>query len=361
MIKLKQTPEQVELLRAIASKNKTESLNAAEMFAAAASPVIGTVLSQLGTASLFYEDFPIGEDESPTFPLDDFYGESAGYINVWYMPGVAGGLPSSRLEGSGEMPLTTYELESAFHFKKDYARKTSAFNVLQRGMARMINEILVKQDRQAWACILRALAEASSDGTSHIISATTAGRLQLNDFNRLLTLNKRINKSYANGTPDMMFTNGITDLVVSAELKEDIRGFAYQPMNTIATPNTNQSTVLPLPDSIREEIYRSAGSSSIYGINISDVYELGVGQKYNILFAKYKTSGFTQATQQIAVGVNASKGGLLRPVRTDGVGGTAEMLVDDVFTARSKDVGFYTQIREGRTVLDSRVLNGLIV
>lgn len=363
MITLKQTPEQRELVKAIASKNKTESLQASESFAAAVTPVIGQVLNQLGTASIIYSDWGFGEDESPTFPLDFLYGEGAGAINIWYMPGVAGGLPSNRIESAGEMPLTTYQLESAVHFKKEYARKTSAFNVLTMAIERMINEILVKQDKQGWAAVLRALAEASTDGTSHIISASTAGRLQLDDFNRLITLNKRLNKSYAGGTPSTTYSNGITDLFVSHELKEDIRGFAYQPMNTLATPDTNESTVLGLPDKIREEIYRSIGTSSIYNVNIVDIYELGIGQKYNILFGKYKTSGFTQATQEIAIGIDTGKkNAILRPVVTDGMtGGTATVEVDDAFTARSRDVGFFTQIKEGRVITDSRAINGLIV
>ena len=49
------------------------------------------------------------------------------------------------------------------------------------------------------------------------------------------------------------------------------------------------TTAIALPDAVREEIYRSAGTSSLFDINITDLNELGVGQKYNTLFGVYAT------------------------------------------------------------------------
>jgi len=364
MITLKKNPEQAELIKAMGSKDKTVSLAAQEAFAAAIGPVVSEVLMQLGTAPLIFRDWEFGEDESPTYPLDFLYGEGAGAITTWYSS-KAGGLPSNQVEGSGEVRFLTYFLESAVNFDKKYARKTTAFNVLSKAVERMLNEITIKTDRQAWATVLRALGEARSNGADHILAATTANVLQLDDFNRLLTLFKRINTSYAGGTPANTVT-GLTDLFISPEMKEQIRGFAYNPMNTRTVDGTagtpaGSSTAMPLPDSVREEIYRSIGASSIFGVNITELHELGIGQKYNILYNQFAPGGtFTVATDEICIGVDANRGAFIRPVENNG-SGSATVQVDDQFLVRSEKLGFYTRLQEGRSCLDGRSICGLVV
>ncbi len=371
MLKIKKTPEQLELMKAIGSKNQVESKAAQEAFAAAIGPVFSQVLLQMGTASLIYTDLPYGEDESPVFPLDflaDPSDNQANSVQVWSQ-NVAGGLPSTHIETSGELKFSTYALESAVHFGKKYARKTYAFNVMSKAIERMLNEILVKQERQAWAVILRLLGEASTGGTKHTIVSTTQNVLQLDDFNRLITLNKRLNQSYASGTPVGTVSRGATDIFLSPEMKEQIRGFAYQPMNTRAVPNTDESTAVPLPDAIREEIFRSAGDSSIYGVNITDLNELGTSQKYNILFANYATSGiaassgnFSSTADELVVALDLSREGFYRAVKQGPDGNsTAEILSDDQWPLRADMLGFYCIVEEGRVCTNSKLVTGLII
>lgn len=365
MIKLKKDAKQIELVKAMGSKNKTESLAAQDAFAAAVGPVIGRVLMQLGTASLIFQDWEYGEDESPIFPLDMYYGEGAGAITVW-SASKAGGLPTNFVESSGELRFTPYPLDSAVSFDKKYARKTFAFNVLSRSVERMLNEILIKQELQGWATVLRALGEARSNGADHIIAAGTANRLVIDDFSRLITLHKRINSSYAGGTPQAVFSNGPTDIFLSPEMEQEIRGMAYNPQNTRTVDGTagtpaGSSTAMPLPDSIREEIYRNAGTSSIYGKNITTLNELGIGQKYNILFNRFAPGGtFTVASDEVVIALDLSKGAFLRAVQSDG-SGTATVQADDQFAVRSEKLGFYTSLSESRICLDGRAASCIIV
>ena len=65
---------------------------------------------------------------------------------------MAGGLPTSQVEGVKEMKISTYRLDSAISFLKKYARK-SRLDVVSKAIERMANEILVKQDRNAWAVV----------------------------------------------------------------------------------------------------------------------------------------------------------------------------------------------------------------
>ena len=55
-LKLKNTPEQVELIKAMGSKNQLGAREASEAFAAFIGPVGSKVLTMAGTAGLIYTD-----------------------------------------------------------------------------------------------------------------------------------------------------------------------------------------------------------------------------------------------------------------------------------------------------------------
>jgi hypothetical protein len=81
-LKLKNTPEQVELVRAMGSKDAGEAREAQEAFAAFLGPVVQQVLLQAGSAGAIFSDAPFDEDDSPSFPLDLYYGESENHVPV---------------------------------------------------------------------------------------------------------------------------------------------------------------------------------------------------------------------------------------------------------------------------------------
>jgi hypothetical protein len=365
-IKLKNTPEQVELIKAMGSRRPEESRPAMEAFAAFIGPVVQKVLMQAGTASMIYTDSEYDEDDSPSLPLDLWYDQGANFVQVWFQT-MAGGLPSSLVEGLKELKFHTYRLDSAVSFLKAYARK-ARLDVVSKAVERMTNEVLVKQERNAWAVILKALAEArttvGSTTYEHVIDANTDNVFQIDDLNHLLTRGRRINVSYANGTPADYSSRGITDLFVSPEVKEQIRSFAYQPMNTRAVPNTDESTALGLPDNVREEIYRAAGTQEIYGVGITELLEFGVAQKYNTLFDTFYggTVTMADANDEILVGVDLSRDAFIRPVaRQAESGGTFTAQPDDQFVSRQEKTGFWGFLEEGRIVTDARALLGLVV
>jgi len=360
-IKLKNTPEQVELVKAMGSRDITVAREASEAFAAFIGPVVSKVLMQAGTASAIYTDAPYDADDNPSLPLDLWFDQSQDYVTVWSQ-NVAGGLPSSAVEGFSELKISTYRLDAAVSFLKRYAR-TGRIDVVSKAVERMSNEVLVKQERNAWAVVLKALAEARTPAVNtnngvpggQIINASTAGSFALNDLNNLMTLVKRINTSYAGGTTTDSY--GLTDLFISPEIKADIRAFAYQPFTTTGTAGTN------LPDGVREEIYRGAGAQELYGVTLHELVELGVGAKYSALFDAFKGSqAFDSVTKELVVGLDLSREGFIRPIaRQSENGGTFTVLPDDQFVARSEKTGFYGSLEEGRVCIDARTIAGLIV
>jgi hypothetical protein len=376
-LKLKNTPEQVELIKALGSKNPAVAREASEAFAAFLGPVIQQVLLQAGSASNIYTDAPFNEDDSPSYPLDLYYNEGVGNISVWSQ-GMAGGLPTSMVSGGQELKIATYRLDSAVGFLKKYARR-SRLDVVSKGLERMAQEILIKQERNAWAVVLKALANATTNSTAHVIAGTTENVFQVHDMNKLLTLNKRINESFDNGTPDTAYSNGVTDLFVSPEVMEQVRAFAYQPMNTRKANGDDLSTDaasggIALPDNLREGIYRSAGLPEIYGIALNELLELGASEKYNVLFKSLidadsatvvgKNGGsFSSSADELLIGVDNSKGAFIRPIATqdNASGGSFTVLPDDQFTQRADKTGFYGFLEEGRVCIDARAVVGLVI
>jgi hypothetical protein len=381
---LKNTPEQVELIKAMGSRNQVVAREAQEAFAAFLGPVVQQVLNQAGTAGSIYTDAPYDEDDSPSYPLDLYYNDGVNTVSVWSQ-NIAGGLPASAIEGMAELKIATYRLDSAVSFLKKYARR-ARLDVISKGVERMAQEVLVKQERNAWAVILKALGEATSSGVtsgigvaslkagSHVVPVTDESVFQLADLNRLMTLNKRINESFANGTPDNVYSTGVTDLYVSPEIKEQIRAFAYQPMNTRhGKVTTSGATAVPLPDSVRTDIYNAAGASEIYGVNIVELNELGIGKKYNQLFDQFDSGNiapngtntahaFAEATDELCVGIDNSKGAFIRALAQNADSGssfTAEP--DDQYVQRAEKLGFYGSLEEGRVCIDGRAIVGLLV
>jgi hypothetical protein len=383
-LKLKNTPEQVELIKAMGSKDPAVAREAQEAFAAFLGPVIQKVLYTAGTASQIFVDSQFDEDDSPSYPLDLYYGEGDGYVTVWSQ-NMAGGLPTSQVEGMKEVKIATYRLDSAVSFNKRYARR-ARLDVVSKAIERMAQEVLVKQERNAWAVIMKALADAETNGLKHVVAADTIGQFGLVDLNKMMTLTKRLNESFSGNTPIAPYSNGITDLYLSPEVMEKVRAFAYNPINsTGAATGTHDQT---LSDNIREDIYRNAGMQSIYGVNLVEMVEFGRSKKYNKLFSEFAFTSatdnlealeddidddtvgaqpFAVASHEVLVGVDNTRGAFIRPVarqHDSGGDGTFRALPDEQFNmygSRVEKTGFYGFLEEGRICIDSRAVLGLIV
>jgi hypothetical protein len=375
-IKFEKTPEQVELVKAMGSSNKSQAIEAQDAFAAFISPVIQEVLLQAGTAPAFYEDMSYDEDDSPSIPVDLYYGEPEGTFSVWQQT-VGGGLPTQQIGSFQEIKVSTYPLDSAISFDKRYVRKCR-LDVVARGLERLSNDVLIKQERNAWYVVLKMLADAQTKtgpagaSVKHVFKAGTSGVFQIDDVNKAITLLKRLNAAYNGATPVGNEGRGLTDLYVSPEIMEQIRGFAYNPVNTRQA--VDGTTSIPLTDSVRDRIFSAAGMSDIWGVSLHELLELGEGRKYNVLFgeiANGKTfakpdgsdsGAFNSTTQELLIGIDRSRRSFIRTLAVNAeTGGSFVLRPDDQFLARSNKVGFYGGLEEGRVALDARAVAGIIV
>lgn len=362
-IKLKDTPEQVELVKALGSKNKLTSLEAQEALASFIAPVAREVIEKAGTANLIYTQSTYNEDDQPSIPLDLFYNDGVDFVQVWQQ-NIAGGLPTSQTYGVDEMLVSTYRLDSAVSMLKKFARK-ARLDIVSKTISKMLNEVLIKQERNQWSIVLKALAEALDvDGNTHLIASTQANIFQIDDLNRLFTKVRRINSAFNAGTPVLSDSKGLTDLFVSPETLQDIRAFAYQPMNTRAFPNSDESTAVPLPDAVRQQIFENAGAPDIYGVLIHEVLEFGDNRVYNNLFDTHYsgTPAFVGATDTLVLGVDKGRESCIKLVAQNAdTGDTFTTIPDDQFLSRSEKIGWYGAVEMGNVVIDARALCGVII
>ena len=378
-ITIKRTEDQLALVRAMGSNNREEAYEAQAAVADLLGPVVSEVINNAPTVGNLYTSLSYGEDDNPSLPLDLFHDiTDEDYIQV-YSQQVAGGLPYSQVfPAHNELKFSTYTLDSALAFDRKYVRK-ARLDVVSKTFTRMAQEVLLKQTKTAFNVLATALVKGqgtSATAGSQIIGSTTENRFVLDDFNRLITKSKRINSSFNGGTPVGGAKSGITDLLVSPEMVEQLRSMAYNPINTIdadggdAENNAGQVA----PDVLRQELFSAAGLPSFYGINIMEINQMGINQTFNKLFAAVvtaegatvvgggNTGTFAQGSDEIVIGIDRSKDALIRPV-VIGEGSPSELqvLVDDQFSVRQNKIGYYGKVEEGRICIDDRALIGLAV
>ena len=380
-ITLKRTPEQVELVKAMASRNRTVAYEAQVALAEFIGPVLAEVLNNAPTVSNLFQSLQFDADDNPSIPLDLYYDiADEDYVRVWSQTH-AGGLPSNQvLPTASELKLSTYSLDSAVDFDRRYAAK-SRLDVVGKTFARVAQEILLKQERTSASLLMTSLAGATITTSPlgsdvQVFKGAVADAFLMDDVNNLFTLAKRINSSWIGGTPTER-TKGITDLICSPEVVGSIRAMAYNPVNTKAAfgqaAAATNSAGIAATDEVRNDLYRNAGISSFMGLNILEYNEMGKGQKFNTLFdtAAASTSyakwdgtdaGVFTTDDEIVVGIDRTRDSLIRAVATDGESGSEfTLLADDQYSIRQNKIGYFGSVEEGRVILDNRVLCGVIV
>ena len=375
-ITLKNTPEQVELIKAMASRNRSVAYEAQTALAEFIGPVLAEVINNAPALSNLFTTLQYNADDNPSIPLDLYFDVTdEDYVQV-YSQSRAGGLPTSEvLPTSAELKIATYSLDSAVSFDRRYAAK-SRMDVVAKTMTRVAQEILLKQNTISANVILKALADASTSGLTHVFESNSPTRFVLADLNSMITRSKRIVSSFVGGTPDARSGRGITDILCSPEIVEELRAIAYNPINTKGAP-VGGTDAVRTADSIVEQAYNAAGAPEFYGINVIELNEFGgasLAGKFDNVFKTHAgstvyakadgTTGsdFVAATDQLVVGIDRSRESLVRPVAIDAEnGGEFNLIADDQYSIRQNKIGYFGSLEEGRICLDDRAMVGTIV
>ena len=369
-ITLKNTPEQIELVKAMASRNRDVAYEAQTALAEFIGPVLAEVINNAPALSNLFTTLQYNADDNPSIPLDLYFDVAdEDYVQV-FSQSRAGGLPTSEVQPtSSELKIATYSLDSAVSFDRRYAAK-SRMDVVAKTMTRVAQEILLKQNKISANVVMKAiggstLGSAQTNGLNHVFKSSAVNKFSLKDLNALITRSKRIVTSFVGGTPDASQGNGITDIICSPEIVESLRAIAYQPIDSVRNA-----------DIIAEEAYKAAGAPSFYGINVIELLEMGKSKVFNDVFdsnssgnlpsaagVEDSTGGaFATATDELVLGIDRSRESLVRPVAVDAESGAEFALIaDDQYSIRQSKIGYFGSIEEGRVVVDNRALIGVAV
>jgi len=380
-IQLKNTPEQIELVKAMASRDKTVAYEAQAAVAKFIQPVLNKVIQQAPVLSNLFSELPFLPDDNPSIPMDLYYDVTdKDIVEIWSQK-VAGGLASSEVVPTvSELKISTYTLDTAVSFDRKYAAK-HRMDVIGKTFTRAAQEILNFQNKISASIIMASLANATTNGKKHVQFSNAQNQFVLADLNELLTLSKRIWTSWYGGTPEGGISRrGVTDLLVSPEIVEQVRAMTYNPINTNTGPaGGSGGDGIAAPDALRMSVFNTAGLPEFYGISLMEFNELGVGQRFNTVFdtaaasTAYTLAGggaatgvghsaaTFSATDEILVGIDRSVDSLIKAIATDEGGSSLEWAVDDQFTIRGGKIGWFGGLEEGRLCLDNRALVGKIV
>ena len=364
-INFKRTKEQLDLVKAMASKNKQEAYAAQEALAAYMSGTLGEVINQAPTLSNLFVRHPFDPEDSPSFPVDLYSDITDDDFLKIYSQSVPGGLPTNEVVVSGqEMKVHMGSLDSAWSFDSKYARK-SRLDVVAKTFQRMLQEVMLKQEKTAATIILGTLADNGSDSdasvTSNPLVQGNSTYLLPADLNKLLVRASRVNSAWTSGTP-VTNRGRLTDLIMSPERVADIRAMAYNAVNTVDSDRTASSGAdsgIALPESMRERLFSSSGIMEFMGVPVREINELGVGQKYTNIFNSAFGGTFSVA-DDLVLALDLGRESLLRAVSVDpDTDSEVSVEVDDQFVSRQKKIGWYFSLEEGRLVTDWRAIMGL--
>ncbi len=354
----------VKLLKLMADqRNQTQAMAAREAFAAfITKPILNVIESEPVIGNLFKTwTYDYGTPSSiPLAPLFDI--KQADFIKVWAQSR-PGGLATSSNSDVSELMVMTYALQSAVSFPLNYLR-AARVDVVAAYLQRAAQEFLYKQEANSFAVLGALAAQATytlpSGNTAYqVIRSQTQGSVIPQDINRLITLMSRVNSSWVGGTP-ASGGRAITTLLGSPEFMEQIRNMAFQNVNT-------NGAAIPSSDKFRDDIYNAAGNPSFFGMELLNVYDMGKGFPYNILFANYAgsnayqgyaqtgTAVFSPGSEQVVIGIDRRQDLLARLVENNpDDNSTLQVAVDNQWTNRSEEIGMWMKLREGRVSIDGR-------
>jgi hypothetical protein len=270
-VKIERTPAQVELVKKLGSKNKMESMAAAEAIASILPAPILAVIEQAAIISSLYANMTYAAGEAPKIDLDPYFDvRNKQFVQVWSQV-MAGGTATNFSQGLQALFVQTFPLTSACSLNKSTLRAAN-LDYLGKMLTKMAQEILVQREINGANILMASMAAAKIDFDKTNTAVTNlpmrrtvvADIFQPADFNNILTAYDRVVSSWVGGTP-VEGKNGIDILLGSPEWMGQVRSMAYQPVNTLVLipPPALLHWLLPMNCVTRSSVLRASRSSSV--------------------------------------------------------------------------------------------------
>ena len=223
--------------------------------------------------------------------------------------------------------VPVYDIGSSIDYLLKYARD-ARWDVVGRAMEVLEASFVKKMNDDGWHTILAA-------GVDRNIVVFDSDAAPNQFTKRLVSLMKTVMRRNGGGNSASNNRGRLTDLYVSPEAMEDIRNWGLDQVDEVT----------------RREIYTAADGTvnRVFGINLHDLDELGVGQQYQSFFGTTLNGQMDSGDSEIVVGLDLSKSdSFIMPVREQ------VQIFEDETLHRQKRAGFYGWAEQGFAVLDNR-------
>lgn len=270
-------------------------------------------------------DLPPGA--APEFPLDILAPGTEKDFVAYTIPST-GRIPERHVEGDYIM-VTTYEIASSIDWALKFSRD-ARWDVVGRAMQMLEGGFVLKANRDGWHTLLAA-------GVSRNLvvydDAASAGLFT----KRLIALGQTTMRRKAGGNSTSLNRGELTDLFLSPEALEDIRSWDLSQID----------------DFTRREIFVAGGKESalpaIFGVNLHDIDELGIGQEMQNYYVNTLGGSFPGGKLELAVGLDLlNTDSFVNPIRSP-----IEIFEDPTFH-RQRRAGVYGWGEMGFGCLDTR-------
>lgn len=312
------------LLRKAGADNRAEALDAQyELTKAVQLPLRDAILSG-DIYSDIYAVTPLERGANPEWPLDLINPGEEDDFTAFVIPG-NGRIPERQVE-SDYITIPTYAIGNAIDMLLRYVRDAN-WNVVERAVQVMQAGFVKKLNDDAW----RVIIGAGVDRNILVYDAdATAGQFT----KRLVSLMKVVMRRNGGGNSASVSRRRLTDIYLSPEALEDIRNWGLDQIDEIT----------------RREIYTSADGavSRVFGVNLHDIDELGVGQQYQTYFSSTLGGTMGASDVEIVVGLDLGNNPFIMPMRED------LKLFPDEQMHRSQRMGWYGWLECGFGCLDNR-------
>jgi len=278
----------------------------------------------IGGAGIF-EPLYLTGNASPEYPLDFLRPGTEKDFIAYSIPN-HGYIPQRHIEGDRIM-VPTYEIGNAIDWNLKYARD-ARWDVVSRATQVFMNGFVQKWNADAWHTLITAAADRNV-----IVTDSDAAPGQFTK--RLVSLMKLVMRRSGGGNTGSSGRGRLTDLYVSPEAMEDIRNWNVDQIDEVT----------------RREIFlrEDGGMSRIFGVNLHELDELGVGQEFQLFYEDELSGVLPGGDEEIVIGLDLSnRDAFVMPVKEP------VSVFDDPTLHRMRRQGIYGWAEQGFAILDNR-------
>lgn len=272
-----------------------------------------------------YNPIPFQAGVNVEFPLDLLAPGTERDFVAYTVPAM-GRIPERHVEGDFIM-VATYEVASSIDFALKYARD-ARWDVVSRVLQVLEGSFVRKMNTDGWRVLL-----AAGVGRNLVTydDAGTAGLFT----KRLMELMKNIMRRNAGGNSTSVNRGKLTRLYTSPEALGDVRSWQLTEVDDVT----------------RREIFISDdwGLTRLFGVELRDIDELGVGQEFQNYFTTNLGGTLPGSKTELVVGLDLSDSdSFVMPVREE------IRIFEDPTFHRQRRAGYYGFGEHGFACLDSR-------